>query len=348
MSKTSPNHPAVRAGPAARGIACELRVVLAAALLVLGAAALPGAAAALGESAATAEAAQVHYRTVAIDGIDVFYREAGRPDAPAVLLLHGFPTSSHMFRNLIPALADRYRVVAPDLPGFGHSAMPRRDRFAYTFESYAKLVGKLTEKLGLERYALYVMDYGAPVGFRLATAHPERVSAIVVQNGNAYEEGVREFWDSLRAYWKSGGRKDREALRWLTSLKATRSQYTGGVADPTLVSPDTWTIDQAFLDRPGNQEIQLDLFYDYRTNVALYPAWQAYFREHQPPLLVVWGKSDQIFVVAGAEAFRRDNPGAEIHLLDAGHFALETHGAEIARLMRDFLGRVVSVKTAER
>jgi pimeloyl-ACP methyl ester carboxylesterase len=287
----------------------------------------------------------IRYKTDAIDGVDVFYREAGPPDAPALLLLHGYPTSSHMFRNLIPALADRYRVVAPDYPGFGNSAMPPRDRFDYGFESYASLVGKLTEKLGLERYALYVMDYGAPVGFRLAAAHPERVTAIVVQNGNAYDEGLEHFWDPIRAYWKSGSAKDREALRWLTSLDATRFQYADGVADTTVVSPDAWTVDQALLDRPGNQEIQLDLFYDYRKNPPLYPAWQRYFREHQPPMLVVWGRNDQIFVAAGAEAYRRDNPRAEIHLLDTGHFALETHGPEIARLMREFLGRVVPAKT---
>jgi pimeloyl-ACP methyl ester carboxylesterase len=285
--------------------------------------------------------AQVHYRSVAIDGVDVFYREAGRADAPAVLLLHGYPTSSHMFRDLIPALADRYHVVAPDYPGFGNSAMPERDRFAYTFASYARLVGALTERLGLERYALYVMDYGGPVGFRLATAHPERVTAIVVQDGNAYEEGLQDFWDPLRAYWSSGSEQDREALRFLTTLAATRFQYTYGVPDPTLVSPDTWTVDQAFLDRPGNAEIQLDLFYDYRTNVALYPAWQAYFRERRPPMLVVWGKNDPIFVAAGAEAFTRDNPDAEVHLLDTGHFALESHLPEIAGLVRDFLERAL-------
>ncbi len=292
--------------------------------------------------------AQVRYKTIAIDGVDVFYREAGRPEAPALVLLHGFPTSSHMFRNLIPALADRHRVIAPDYPGFGNSGMPERERFAYTFENYANIVGKLTEKLGHDRYALYVMDYGAPVGYRLATAHPERVSGIIVQNGNAYDEGIQQFWDPIKAYWKSGSEEHREAIRWLTSLKATQWQYTHGVPDATLVSPDAWTVDQAFLDRRGNQEIQLDLFYDYRTNVALYPAWQAYFREHEPPMLVIWGKNDQIFVAAGAEPYRRDNPSAEIHMLDTGHFALETHGAEIAGLIRDFLGRTVPVRNADR
>lgn len=326
----------------------KLRGTLPAALLGAVMAVHPAAATAHAEAAHAVQAPQVRYKTVKIDGVEVFYREAGPPDAPALLLLHGFPTSSHMFRNLIPALADRYRVVAPDYPGFGNSGAPARDRFAYTFESYARVVGKLTEELGLERYALYVMDYGAPVGFRLAATHPERVTAIIVQNGNAYDEGLQQFWDPIRVYWKSGTRRDREALRWLTSLKATKFQYTDGVPDTTLVSPDAWNADQALLDRPGNQEIQLDLFYDYRKNLPLYPAWQQYFREHQPPMLVVWGKNDQIFVAAGGEAYRRDNPGAQIHLLDTGHFALETHGPEIARLMREFLGRVVPVKTAKR
>jgi pimeloyl-ACP methyl ester carboxylesterase len=287
---------------------------------------------------ALANATPVRYHTVSIDGVDVFYRDAGRKDAPAVLLLHGFPTSSHMHRNLIPALADKYRVIAPDYPGFGQSAMPDRSKFSYTFDNYAKLVEGLTKKLGVDRYALYVMDYGAPVGFRLAAKHPERVTALIVQNGNAYDEGIQKFWEPIQKYWASGSKQDREAIRWLTSLKATKWQYTHGVPDTTLVSPDTWTMDQARLDRPGNQEIQLDLFYDYRTNIPLYPEWQAYFRKHQPPTLVVWGKNDQIFVVDGAEPYKRDLPNAELHLIDTGHFALETHGQEIAGLIRDFLG----------
>ncbi|MDZ3836057.1 MAG: alpha/beta hydrolase [Rhodospirillales bacterium] len=281
----------------------------------------------------------MRYHTVAIDGVDLFYREAGPKTAPVVLLLHGFPTSSHMFRNLIPALAERYRVIAPDYPGFGRSAMPDRERFAYTFDNYAALIEKLTETIGVERYALYVFDYGAPVGFRLATRHPERVTALVVQNGNAYEDGIAGFWDPIKAYWASGGETEREAIRWLTSMEATTWQYTNGVKDAGLVSPDAPLLDQLGLDRPGNQEIQLDLFYDYRTNIPLYPAWQAYFRRHRPPALVVWGANDEIFVGAGAAPYKRDLPDAEIHILDTGHFALETHGAEIAQLMGDFLAR---------
>ncbi len=297
---------------------------------------------------ASANTTSVRYHTVTIDGVDVFYREAGRKDAPAILLLHGFPTSSHMYRNLIPALADKYRVIAPDYPGFGHSATPDRAAFAYTFDNYAKLVDGLTEKLGVDRYALYVMDYGAPVGFRLAAKHPERVTALIVQNGNAYVEGIQKFWEPIQKYWASGSNADREAIRWLTSLKATKWQYTHGVPDTTLVSPDSWTMDQARLDRPGNQEIQLDLFYDYRTNIPLYPEWQAYFRKHQPPTLVVWGKNDQIFVVDGAQPYKRDLPNAELHLIDTGHFALETHGPEIAGLIRDFLSRSLPVQNGAR
>jgi pimeloyl-ACP methyl ester carboxylesterase len=290
---------------------------------------------------------QVRYRSASIDGIDIAYREAGRADAPAILLLHGFPTSSHMFRNLIPALADRYRVIAPDYPGFGQSAAPDRSEFKYTFDNFAKLVDGLTQKLGVSRYALYVMDYGAPVGFRLAAKHPDRVTALIVQNGNAYTEGLQSFWEPIQKYWASGSNADREAIRWLTSLKATKWQYTHGVPDTSLVSPDTWTHDQALLDRPGNQEIQLDLFYDYRTNVPLYPEWQAYFRKHKPATLVIWGKNDQIFVAEGAAPYNRDLPEVELHLLDAGHFALETNGPEMARLIRDFLGRKVAVEKAE-
>ena len=300
------------------------------------------------KSESSSNTPSVRYQTVSINGVDVFYREAGHKDAPVVLLLHGFPTSSHMYRNLIPALADKYRVIAPDYPGFGQSAMPDRAKFSYTFDNYAKLAEALTEKLGVDRYALYVMDYGAPVGFRLAAKHPERVTALIVQNGNAYDEGIQKFWEPIQKYWASGSTVDREAIRWLTSLKATKWQYTHGVPDATLVSPDSWTMDQARLDRPGNQEVQLDLFYDYQTNIPLYPEWQAYFRKHQPPTLVVWGKNDQIFVVDGADPYKRDLPNAELHLIDTGHFALETHGQEIAGLIRDFLGRSLPVKNAAR
>lgn len=285
--------------------------------------------------------ATIRYRTVDVDGVDIFYREAGDPDAPAILLLHGFPSSSHMYRNLIAALAPHYRVIAPDYPGFGRSSAPDRGAFAYTFDNFARLIESLTDQLGLDRYALYLFDYGAPVGFRLAAKHPQRVTALIVQNGNAYDEGIAAFWDPIKAYWRTNGGDEREALRWLTSSKATHWQYTNGVSDLSRVSPDGEIHDQAGMDRPGNAEIQLDLFYDYRTNIPLYPAWQAYFREHRPPTLVLWGDKDEIFVAAGAGPYKRDNPGAEIHLFDTGHFALETHGAEIAGLIGDFLARTV-------
>jgi pimeloyl-ACP methyl ester carboxylesterase len=284
---------------------------------------------------------KVHYRTVKVGDLEIFYREAGPKDAPAILLLHGFPTSSQMFRNLIPALADTYHVVAPDYPGFGHSSMPPRERYAYTFDNLAKTVEEFTVRLGMARYALYVQDYGAPVGYRLAAAHPERVTAIVVQNGNAYDEGLdNDFWKPIKAYWKEpGNREKRDALRSFLTYDATRWQYTHGVKDLERVSPDGPAHDQFLLDRKGNDEIQLDLFLSYGSNPPLYPKWQAYFREHQPPVLIVWGKNDRIFPAAGAEPYRRDLKNIDFHLIDAGHFALETNGAEIAGLMRDFLGK---------
>jgi pimeloyl-ACP methyl ester carboxylesterase len=244
-----------------------------------------------------------------------------------------------MFRELIPRLADRYRVIAPDYPGFGYSAAPERAAFAYTFENLAHVIDRFTQAIGLHRYGLYVMDYGAPVGYRLALGHPERVTSLIVQNGNAYEEGLGEFWAPIKKYWQDPSRQNRDALRVLLEPESTRWQYTNGVADMSLLSPDAWALDQAGLDRPGNDEIQLDLFYDYRTNVPLYPRFQQYFRDYQPPTLVIWGKNDTIFLAEGVMPYRRDLPKAEIHLLDTGHFALETHGHEIAYLIRHFLDR---------
>lgn len=303
-------------------------------LAVLGLVSSPAAA-----QSVSAAINETHYRTAEIDGVELAYREAGPKDAPAVLLLHGFPTSSRMFRNLIPALADRYHVIAPDYPGFGRSAAPDRKTFHYGFAAYAKLVDGLTSKLGIERYALYVQDYGAPVGFRLALAHPERVSALVIQNGNAYEAGLSPFWNPIRAYWADPSDGKRNALRIGLTVEATRSQYVDGVADASRIDPENWLVDQALLDRPGIDAIMLDLFYDYRTNAALYPQFQAFFRTRQPPTLIVWGKNDVIFPEAGARAYLSDLPRAELHLLDSGHFALEDKGAEIAGLMRDFLDR---------
>jgi len=303
-------------------------------LAVLGLVSSPAAA-----QSVSAAINETHYRTAEIDGVELAYREAGPKDAPAVLLLHGFPTSSRMFRNLIPALADRYHVIAPDYPGFGRSAAPDRKTFHYGFAAYAKLVDGLTSKLGIERYALYVQDYGAPVGFRLALAHPERVSALVIQNGNAYEAGLSPFWNPIRAYWADPSDSKRNALRVGLTADATRSQYVDGVADASRIDPENWLVDQALLDRPGIDAIMLDLFYDYRTNAALYPQFQAFFRTRQPPTLIVWGKNDVIFPEAGARAYLSDLPRAELHLLDSGHFALEDKGAEIAGLMRDFLDR---------
>jgi len=287
----------------------------------------------------------VRHKRVTVDGIEVFYREAGPEGAPVLLLLHGFPTSSQMFRHLIPLLSKSLRVIAPDYPGYGYSDMPARSSFAYTFENYASLMDRFTRQIGLDRFAMYVMDYGAPVGFRMAVKDPERVTAFVVQNGNAYEEGFgHPFWDGIMAYWKSGSPADREAIRWLTTLKATNWQYATGYKDASLVSPDACTLDQALLDRPGNAEIQLDLFYDYRTNVPLYPAWHAYFSEYKPPMLITWGANDEIFPASGAAPYRRHLPHAEIHMLDTGHFALEDHGPRIAELILEFLPRVVGAQ----
>lgn len=289
-------------------------------------------------------AARVAYRSVTIEGLDIFYREAGPKNAPTVLLLHGFPTSSHMFRNLIPALADEFHLVAPDYPGFGNSSMPTVDRFDYTFDHLAEVVGKFTEKVGLHKYTLYVQDYGAPVGFRLAVMQPERVQGLVVQNGNAYDEGIdNDFWTPLKAYWAERTVERAQPLRGFLTREATISQYTEGVLDREAISPDNWNVDQPLLDRPGNAEIQLALFYSYGSNPPLYRQWQAYFRDYQPPTLIVWGKNDPIFPAAGAEPYKRDLRNLEFHLLDTGHFALEEDGDTIAGLMRDFLRRNVKL-----
>jgi pimeloyl-ACP methyl ester carboxylesterase len=280
------------------------------------------------------------YHSATVDGLRVFYRQAGKANAPAVLLLHGFPTSSHMFRDLIPALAEHSRVVAPDLPGFGFSDAPGRETFAYTFEHLAEVIGRFTEVIGLKRFAIYVFDYGAPVGFRLALKHPERITGIVSQNGNAYEEGLSEGWNPIQAYWREPTEAHRAALRGFLKPEATKWQYAHGVADPSRIAPESYTLDSALLARSGNDEIQLDLFLDYASNVALYPAFQAYLRAHRPPLLAVWGKNDPFFLPPGAEAFRRDVPNAEVRFYDTGHFALETHGTEIAAAIREFLGRL--------
>ncbi len=290
------------------------------------------------------QTAKVAYQTVKVHDLDIFYREAGPKEAPTVLLLHGFPTSSQMFRNLIPALTDKYHVVAPDYPGFGQSSMPRHDKFAYTFDNLAKVIDDFTEKVGLTKYAIYVQDYGAPVGNRLAANHPERITAIIVQNGNAYDEGLdNDFWKPLKAYWQEPkSQTKRDALRAFLNVDATRWQYTHGVPHPEFVSPDGWTTDQYLLDRKGNDEIQLDLFLSYGSNPPLYQKWQEYFRKYQPPMLIVWGRNDEIFPAAGAEPYKRDLKTLDYHLLDAGHFALETNGDEIVNLMHEFLAKHIS------
>jgi len=283
------------------------------------------------------------YQHCNVDGNQMFYREAGSKTAPAILLLHGFPTSSHMFRNLIPALADRYHLVAPDLPGFGFSDAPDRKLYPYTFERLAKTVDSFTRAIGLNRFAIYVFDYGAPVGLRLALDHPERITAIISQNGNAYEEGLSQGWNPIQKYWREATVANRAALRDFLTPEATKSQYLHGVQNAALIAPETYELDSALLARAGNTEIQLDLFLDYASNVALYPKFQKYFRTKRPPLLAVWGKNDPFFLPVGAEAFKRDNPDAEIHLYDTGHLALETHYPQIADTIRDFLDRKITV-----
>jgi len=282
---------------------------------------------------------KIQYRKASVDGFNVFYREAGRSDAPVLLLLHGFPSAGHMFRELIPALSGRFRIVAPDLPGFGQSDMPPRDKFAYTFAGLAEVIERFTEVIGLARFAVYVFDYGAPTGFRMAVRHPERITAIISQNGNAYEEGLSDGWNPIRAYWQDPSVANRAALRAFMSPETTIWQYTHGVADTFLVSPDGYSLDNYYLARRGADEVQLDLFGDYKTNVAMYPEFQAYFRKHKPSFLAIWGKNDPFFLPPGAEAFKRDIPGAEVRFLDTGHFALETHCDEIAAAIRDFLPR---------
>jgi pimeloyl-ACP methyl ester carboxylesterase len=285
---------------------------------------------------------RTRYRSVNVDGVRIFYREAGAVASPALLLLHGFPTSSHMFRNLIPALAGDYRVVAPDLPGFGFSEAPDRTRFQYRFEHLTDLIDRFTTVVGLDSYAIYVFDYGAPVGFRLATRHPDRIIAIISQNGNAYVEGLSQGWNPIQRYWANPTPENRAALRDFLTPEAIRSQYVYGVEDESLVAPESYALDSALLARPGNDEIQLDLFLDYASNIALYPKFQEYVRTHRPPLLAVWGRKDPFFLPEGADAFREDNPDAEVRFLETGHFALETHHADIAAAIRDFLGRHLS------
>lgn len=289
------------------------------------------------EEQLTVTTTQTLHKTINIDGVEIFYREAGPADAPIIVLLHGFPTSSHMFRNLIPALSDKYHVVAPDYPGFGNSAQPAMESFDYTFDNLAKVMERFIAELGIEKYSLYLMDYGAPIGFRLAAKHPDQVQSLIVQNGNAYEEGLREFWDPIRIYWKDRTPKNAEPLAGFISHDGVKWQYTHGVRNAETVSPDNWNVDLRHLTREGNPAIQLALFYDYQNNVPHYPEWQAYFRKHQPPTLIVWGKNDYIFPAEGAHPYKRDLKNLEFHLLDTGHFALEEDGQVIAATIRNFL-----------
>ncbi|SEO47969.1 Pimeloyl-ACP methyl ester carboxylesterase [Mucilaginibacter gossypiicola] len=286
----------------------------------------------------TMETNQIHYRNIKANGLNIFYREAGPKNAPTILLLHGYPTSSHMFRNLIPTLSTKYHVLAPDLPGFGFSDMPDHTQFKYTFDNLAATMQSFIDELGLKRFAIYIFDYGAPTGLRLALANPEKITGIVSQNGNAYEEGLSTGWNPIQKYWQDSSKENRDALRDFVKEKMTKFQYFEGVSDPSLIAPESYTLDQQTLDRPGNVEIQLDLMLDYRTNVALYPKFQAYFREYKPKLIAVWGNKDPFFLPAGAEGYKRDNPNAIVKFYNTGHFALETHAKEIGKDVLDFLG----------
>lgn len=289
------------------------------------------------KAAAIERGAATRYRTVKIDDLDIFYREAGDPSKPAIVLLHGFPTSSHMFRNLMPRLAKDYYVVAPDYPGFGYSSAPKISEYDYTFENLSNVIEKFVGSVGIKKYNLYVQDYGAPIGYRLAVRSPEKVQGLIVQNGNAYEEGLREFWNPFKAYWKEQTADNAKVLLGFLTLDITKWQYTHGTRNPGGIAPDNWTVDQYLLDRAGNKEIQLKLFMDYGTNPPLYPKWQAYFRQHQPPTLIVWGKNDYIFPAEGAEPYKRDLKNIEFHLLNTGHFALEEDSETIGQKMLDFL-----------
>ena len=282
-------------------------------------------------------ATQTMHKTINIDGVEIFYREAGSVDAPTILLLHGFPTSSHMFRNLIPALADRYHLIAPDYPGFGNSEQPAMDKFDYTFDNMAAVMGKLVNKLGIKKYSLYLMDYGAPIGFRLASQNPEQIDSLIVQNGNAYKEGLKDFWIPIRKYWNDRTDENAKALVGFIAPDGVKWQYTHGVRDESTISPDNWNVDLRHLTREGNPSIQLAMFYDYQNNVPYYPEWQAYFRKHQPPTLIVWGKNDFIFPADGAYPYKRDLKNVEFNLLDTGHFALEEDGDVIVKKIREFL-----------
>lgn len=288
---------------------------------------------------AAPNSAEIYYRTEKVDGLSIFYREAGAPGAPTIVLLHGFPTSSHMFRNLIPALADKFHVIAPDYPGFGQSSKPAIKDFSYTFDNLARTIDKFLEQKKISKYSFYVMDYGAPIGFRIAVKHPERVKALIIQNGNAYADGLKEFWQPLKAYWVDRSKKHADALMGSFTAESLRWQYTHGTRNPERVSPDNWSVDLTHLREPGNTDIQLALFYDYRSNPTKYAAWQEYFRKHQPPALIVWGKNDQIFPTDGAHPYKRDLKVIDFNILDTGHFALEEEGAFIAEKIRDFIGK---------